>query len=220
MINAVIFDMDGLLIDSESLWQEAEISVLTQLGVPLNEVLIKETVGLRVNETVEYWHQRFPWKGISNNLVEEKILNKVEHLIREKGEEKEGVKEIIRFFMKKNIPLSVASSSPQKIIDIAIHKLKVEDVILNISSAENEKYGKPHPAVFLTAARKMNSHPSECLVFEDSFNGVLAAKSAKMKCVLIPEQPNNYDGRISIADITLSSLSDFDDKIFDKLNRI
>src|SRR6185369_7109912 len=104
MIQAIIFDMDGLLIDSEPLWEEAELEVFNQVGVPLTSEMTKQTMGLRVDEVVQHWFDLYPWKDISHKEMEAKIVEKVIALIKEKGTAKEGVNEMIRFFKDKNMP--------------------------------------------------------------------------------------------------------------------
>ena len=79
-----------------------------------------------------------------------------------------------------------------------------------IYSAQEEEYGKPHPAVYISAAKRLNVAPVECLAIEDSFNGVLAAKAAKMKCIAIPYEGVRHDRRFAIADVSLDSLMQID----------
>ena len=105
--------MDGLLIDSEPLWQESEKIVFQKVGIQLNDSQVTQTTGLRVDEVVSYWFSKFPWdeEKKSQFQVEQEIIETVKDLIREKGEGKKWVYEILEFFAKKNIPLAIASSS-------------------------------------------------------------------------------------------------------------
>jgi len=217
MIQAIIFDMDGLLIDSEPLWEEAELEVFNQVGVPLTSEMTKQTMGLRVDEVVQHWFDLYPWKDISHKEIEAKIVEKVIALIKEKGTAKEGVNEMIRFFKDKNMPMAIASSSSMDIIETVVKKLHIKNNLDVIYSAEHEQYGKPHPGVYITAAQKLGIASDKCLAFEDSPNGVLAAKAAKMKCVAVPDQKMKNDRRFGIADIILDSLSEFNLELLNKL---
>jgi len=210
--------MDGLLIDSEPLWQEAEINVFSKIGIPLDLEMTKKTIGLRVNEVVEYWFSRYPSGDNSVEKVSNDIMEEVTNLIKSKGEAMEGVREIIDFFISENLPMAIASSSFSLIIDSALTKLGIKDKFQVIYSAENELYGKPHPGVYIKTAEMLGVTPSQCLAFEDSPNGLLSAKAAKMKCVAVPDIHLKGNKMYSIADITLDSLKDFNDEHFKELN--
>jgi sugar-phosphatase len=219
MIKAVIFDMDGLLIDSELIWIEADLNVFKKVGVPLTSEMTKETIGLREDEVVEHWFQRYPWTGVSKQKVYEDIIEEVVRLFNEKLKAMGGMNEIIEFFISQNIPISIASSSEDRVINAALNKFSIRDKMKIIYSAEHELFGKPHPGVYITTAQKLGVAPSECLVFEDSPNGVLSAKAAKMKCVVVPNA-HVVDTRVfGIADLKLSSLKDFTLEHLESLNK-
>jgi mannitol-1-/sugar-/sorbitol-6-/2-deoxyglucose-6-phosphatase len=209
MIKAVILDMDGLLIDSEPIWEEAELAAFTKVGVPLTSEMTKQTMGLRVDEVVQYWFTRYPWKKETQKKVEAEIVGKVIELIQEKGVSCKGVNELISMLRNKNIPLAIASSSQTEIIKAVVSKLGIGKVIEVVHSAEHEPYGKPHPAVYITTAEKLGVLPQDCLAFEDSPNGVLAAKAAKMKCIAVPDAKMKDDKRFCIADRVINSLLEF-----------
>lgn len=209
MIEAVIFDMDGLLIDSEPLWQEAEVDVFNKVGVPLTVEMTPQTMGLRTDEVVSYWHKRHPWDTPSQQEVSQQIDETVIELIRQKGVAKEGVQEAVSLCKEAGLPVAIASSSPMLLITTVLEKLGIADQIDAVHSAHDEAYGKPHPAVYISTAETLGIQPAHCLAFEDSANGVLSAKAAKMKCIAIPEPDSRNDKRFGIADILLHSLVDF-----------
>ncbi len=209
MIKAVIFDMDGLLIDSEPIWEEAEVEVLNKVGVPLTREKTKETMGLRVDEVVSHWHSKYPWVEPSQKEIEKRIVKRVIELILEKGKSQPGVLEIVNLLKNCNIPMAIASSSPTRIIEAALDRIGIKEDIQAVCSAEHESFGKPHPAVYLTTAKKLNLDPKECLVFEDSPNGVLSAKAANMKCIAVPSKKVKGDPRFNLADEIIESLKDF-----------
>jgi mannitol-1-/sugar-/sorbitol-6-/2-deoxyglucose-6-phosphatase len=216
MIDAVIFDMDGLLIDSEPLWRIAEIDVLTPVGVPMTEEMAFSTMGMRTDEVVEHWFARYPWVGPSLKEVEARITARVIELVRERGKALPGVYEIIDRLTERAMPLAIASSSSSEIIAAVIQQIGLEGRFQVVQSAEHEPYGKPHPGVYIAAARGLNVAPSNCLAFEDSANGVLAAKSARMRCIAIPEHAVRDDRRFLIADAVLNALTEFDLTILDQ----
>jgi sugar-phosphatase len=217
VIKAVIFDLDGLLIDSEPLWQEAEILIFKRVNINLTHKLCLLTKGLRIDEVVNYWYQKYPWNNLTKKEVEELIIAKVIELIHLKGEPLAGVDKVLSFVRQKQVKLALASSSATIIIQAALQRLKLTDVFTEIYSAESELFGKPHPGVYLTTASKLNVLPQECLALEDSLNGVLAAKAAQMKCIAIPE-PLQYDNsKFAIANIKLQSLEQLNDKVWNSM---
>ena len=210
MIKAVIFDMDGLLIDSEPLWQKAQIKTFTEIGVILTKEDTAQTIALRVDEVVDYWYMRKPWKIPTKKEVEARIVGRVTDLIGAEGKALRGVDRIVNFFSSSGLPMAIASSSSSEVITAVLEKVGIASKISVIHSAEHEPYGKPHPGVFITTAEKLKVLPEHCLVFEDSPNGVLAAKAAKMKCIAVPNPYVINPTVFSIADKVIDSLEDFE----------
>lgn len=211
MIEAVIFDMDGLLIDSEPFWKVVEIEVFKTVGIDLTVEMCLETVGLRIDEVVTYWHEKQPWENISKQAIEDSIVNKMIERITNEGEALPGVYDVIEFFWNKKIPMAIASSSYLRIIEAVVKRLKLKDFFEVIYSAEFEEYGKPNPATFITTAKKLGVSPMKCLVFEDSLNGVLAGKAARMITVAVPDYENP---KFIIADKILNSLEEWNEECF------
>lgn len=206
MLEAIIFDMDGLLIDSEPFWQQAEMEVFPAVGLNLTSELCEQTMGLRIDEVVNYWYQRHPWEGVSQEEIANRIVQRVVELIETKGVAKKGVYELFDFLADKNIPLALASSSDYPLIEAVINRLNLHYQFQVIHSAIVEKYGKPHPAVYLTTAEKLGVAPTNCLTLEDSVNGILAAKAARMICFAIPDGYPDYNPKSAIADQIFPSL--------------
>jgi len=218
MIKGIIFDMDGVIIDSEPLWKEAEKKVFATVGIYLNDELCKQTTGLDHIATVKYWYKKYPWNNKSINKVANEIIDEITKLIEIKGEARKGINELITYFNNKNLPLALASSSNKKIINQVLEKLNFKHKFVAICSSEDEKYGKPHPAVYLRAAKKLKLDPEDCLVFEDSFYGAIAAKSARMKVVMILEEDEFKQTRYDFVDYKIKSFFDFNEEIFKFLN--
>lgn len=209
MTKGVIFDMDGLLIDSEPFWRAAEIAAFKKQNCVLTEAMCMTTMGMRNDEFVKYWVKHFALKNANYGAIELDILAKVQELIEAKGEMLPGVIETLEFFKAQQIPIALASSSPLGIIQSVVDTLKIEHYFKVMCSAEFEEYGKPHPAVFIAAANYLRVEADDCLVFEDSVNGVIAAKAAKMKCIAIPVISNYKNEGFAIADAKFLSLNEF-----------
>ncbi len=222
MIKAVIFDMDGLLLDSEPFWKEAEIKVFNETGVPLTSEMCDTTVGIRVEEVTEHWHKIYGWdinkEGNSIIEVSKRVIDEVIKLINEKAVPFDGVGYIINFFKSKSIKMAIASSSSMQIINAVSEKFSIKDKFDVIHSAEFEEYGKPNPAVYLSTAKQLGELPEHCLAFEDSYNGLLSSKNAGMKTVVIPEKRFYNDSGFNTADLKLNNLSEFSEKEFIKLS--
>ena len=208
-MKAAIFDMDGLLIDSEPLWQEAEINVFRSVGVPLTGELCRETVGVRLNEVVRHWYEKFPWHGESVEVVEGRILEEVSRLIVNRGKPMPGVRETIDMLIAAKYELAVASSSPMRLIRAALESVGLIENFSVLHSAEGEGEGKPHPAVYLSAMSRLGVDPSNCIAFEDSGIGVSAAKSAGAWVIAVPDPANMFNPSFADADVVLSSLTNF-----------
>jgi len=219
MINAVIFDMDGVLIDSEPFWQDSEMAAFKRVGLQLTREMCLQTMGLRVDEVVEYWRRKHGWQNYPPGELEDLIINGVIERILARGEAKEGVDHAMTFFQSRGVTLALASSSAYRIIRAVVERFGLADKFDCVYSAEEEEYGKPHPGVYLTAARKLGVQPTECLAIEDSLNGVLSAKAARMKCIAIPDPATRRDPRFVIADVTLDSLAEINEEVWGKLNQ-
>ena len=192
--------LDGLLQG------QAEIKVFKTVGVQLTEDDCKQTTGFRFDEVVEYWWNRQPWEGKSKKEIHDEVIEELENFINANAKPMEGAHEALEFFKSRGLKLALASSSAMRLIKATVHKLKIENYFELLVSAEHDRYGKPHPAVFLRTAETLNVHPAQCLVLEDSFFGLLAAKSAKMKCIVIPDPAHFNDAHFTIADLKLKSL--------------
>lgn len=213
MITAAIFDMDGLLIDSEPLWRAAEVDVFGAIGVPLTEEMCHQTTGLRIDDVVSYWRARHPWQEPGDAEVEERIVRSMVERIRAGGMAKKGVRVALDWARDAGLRVALASSSPLRIIEAVLARLEIADRFEVVRSAEKEPFGKPHPGIFLTTAAELGVRPEECLVFEDSLTGVIAAKAARMRCACVPETWPRHDPRFVIADVCLASLDDVSDRL-------
>jgi mannitol-1-/sugar-/sorbitol-6-/2-deoxyglucose-6-phosphatase len=218
MLRAAIYDMDGLLLDSEPYWVQAELEVLGGVSVPLTRALARETTGMRLDEAVAHWHRRFPWKGPTQKQVLGRLTKAAHRLILAHAEAKPGVRESLVLFSSKGIRRALASSSPLVLIDAVVEKLSLQGQFELTVSAESEPLGKPHPAVYLTCAARLGVPPSECVALEDSVNGLVSAKAARMRVIAVPEAADRDDRRFGLADAVVGSLLDVDAALLERLS--
>ena len=218
-ISAVIFDMDGLMIDSEPLWQLAEIRAFREVGLELTREMCAQHTGIRVDEVVDIWYGHHPWDlaRFPKPQVVQQIINELIRQINDVGQPMAGLEAALDFFQRRNLPLALASSSNRAIIEAVLARLKLGPRFSVIHSAEHEPYGKPHPGVYLSTAEQLGVSPRHCLALEDSINGVIAAKAARMACIAVPDPAHIDDRRFGIADVVLPSLTELDETIWKRL---
>jgi len=207
--------MDGLLVDTEPLWQDAEIELFATVGLQLDRPACRETQGLRVDEAVDYWYRRHPWPDADVPALAERIVDRVAELMRATATPLPGVEATLALAGERGMAVALASSSTWRMIEAVlthfgwVHRFDV------VHSAEAERNGKPDPAIFLSTAHRLRLDPEACVVFEDSVNGVLAAKRAGMACVAVPGAGVDVTG--AGADVVLGSLEEVDGELLDRL---
>ena len=207
-ISAVIFDMDGLLVNSEPLWRKAEIEVFERVGLSLSEDDCRLTMGMRMDEVARYWFRRQPWEGMSTADLSEAVIDRVIELIVEEGEAMPGVMHALELCQLLNLRCAVASSSPLRLLRAVLEKWNWTSYFTAVESAQTLEHGKPHPAIFLNTAEELGELPEDCVVLEDSFNGVIAALAASMRVIAIPDKTSIAQPRFQCAHAVISSLSE------------
>ncbi|WP_418263049.1 hexitol phosphatase HxpB [Flavobacterium faecale] len=207
--NTFIFDMDGVIIDSEPHWREAQIKVLARQKISINaEDCIQYTMGKRIDDVAKIWCSLFQLET-NPKIIEKEIIDAVVLLIKNKGVAKQGLYELLDYLAKNKYKIALATSSSFPIIDAVFDKLSIRHYFNEVNSADDEEYGKPHPAVYIRVTKKLNINPTDCIVLEDSVTGMIAGKSASMTTLVIPEDPN--DPRFSVADQIFSSMTEIID---------
>ena len=204
---AVIFDMDGVLIDSEPLWKIAMEKVFSDLGCNLSKNDFQKTVGLRIDEVIHYWNNNQNLGISDEKKVEDDIINRMVELVRENPIPLIGVIETLEYLTKNKLKIGLATSSPNNLLQAVLDGLKIDHFFDVAHSAEFEEFGKPHPAVYLETAKKLNVDSNKCLVIEDSLNGIISGMSAKMKVVCIPEKTHLKEPRLRVADFMFEDMS-------------
>lgn len=209
---AAVFDMDGLLVDSEPLWHRAEIDVFGRYGVQLSADLCRTTKGMFVGEVARHWFARHPWDGPSPAEVADEIVDAMAELLSGEAVLLPGVHHALDFCRSRVPLLALASSSSHRLIDVVLGRFELRDRFDVVHSAEHERAGKPDPAVFLSTAALLGVSPGRCVVFEDAPAGVASATAAGMRCVAVPEHETGADpSAYALADVVLASLAELDE---------
>jgi len=218
MIRAAIFDMDGLLVNSEPFWRKAEMECFAKVGITLSEDDCRETMGFRLNEVVALWYSRQPWQGASLADVEADIIETVSRYILEEAVPLPGVSEAIDICRKAGLKTAVASSSPMKLIESVVKRFDLESQFDCLHSAQHEEFGKPHPAVFIRTARTLGVKPEECVVFEDSFHGMVAGLAARMRVIAVPAAEDFDRPEFKAARLLLPDLRAFNPEMLESVD--
>jgi sugar-phosphatase len=216
-LKGVIFDMDGLLIDSEPLWQEAGKATLLEFDKELTTEQYHSSTGLRTEEWIEHWFHHFSIDMAHAPAAVETIISKAIQLIDAHGEAMEGVEHAINLCKEQNLSLGLATSSPLSLVKVVLEKLNLQNTFDAITSAEHLPFGKPNPQVYMDCADILQLSPVACVAFEDSFNGMIAAKAARMKCIVVPTAADYEHGKWNAADFKLKSLGNFDAELLNRL---
>jgi mannitol-1-/sugar-/sorbitol-6-/2-deoxyglucose-6-phosphatase len=211
-IEAVVFDMDGVLVDSEPIWRAVEREVFAGVGIEVTDEDLFETMGVRVADVVERWRRRHPWDEPSREEVARSIVDKVAEAIEREGAFNREAIRAIGYVEGLGLRLALASSSPMRLIRAVLSLGGLADRFEVVLSAEDEERGKPDPAVYRSAALALRVAPGRCLAVEDSVNGVRSAKEAGMVCVAVPVS-GVTDG-FEEADLVLGSIAEFDERVW------
>lgn len=207
-LDTVIFDMDGVLINSEPFWKEVEIKIFASVGIDFVAVGGEKTVGLRIDEVVDYWHGLYPWKEKSKAVVVNEIMDEMTNEILSKGEPMKGVVELLEYLKREGFKIGLATSSYEVLLEATLRVLGIEKYFDVTNSAQSLTYGKPHPEIYIKTAADLNTVPEKCLVIEDSLNGVIAGKAAKMRVVAVPDGTHEYNPKIALADKVCKDLTE------------
>ena len=210
--------MDGLLIDSEPLWNEAADEVFKDYGMQLTAQQYATTTGLRTREFLIFWFNHFKIPHTNIAEAEIKIVDKVIELVKQKGKPLPGLSHIFNFFTERKFNIGLATSSSPNLINVVTDILGIGMYLQAISSADDLAYGKPHPEVYLNCAKKLSVLPTQCICFEDSYNGMIAAKAARMKCVIVPAAKDSNRLVWEAADLKISTLQNFNELLLHSLH--
>ena len=187
MIKGAVFDMDGLMFDTERLVYENWQAMMDERGLPYDIEVFKQTVGRRKKEVELFYKatygEDFPYWELAN----EGRARYVQRVEREGIPVKPGLYEILGFFRQRGVKIALATSTSRETAELNLRLAKVLDYFDVLVCGGDVKNGKPHPEVFLTAAERLGLSPQSCVAFEDSINGIKSAYAAGMKTVMVPD---------------------------------
>lgn len=208
-ILAAIFDMDGLLIDSEPLWDRAELEVMESLGVDISRRdELPDLLGLRIDMVVDLWYAQQPWNGPGREEVTARIIRRTINLVEDARPLLPGVREAVALCKAEGLKIGLASASPLHMLENVLTMFDLRDDFDALASAEKLPYSKPHPQVYLDCAAKLGVDPLTCVTLEDSVNGMIATKAARMRSIVVPAADAQHDPRYALANVKLASLNE------------
>lgn len=207
MPDAVIFDLDGVLIDSERLWNEAKEAVVRAAGGTWTDDAPHDMIGMSSPEWSGYMHDRL---GVPERPAEinDEVVAAIERIYRDRLPVLPGAVETVRAHAAR-WPLAIASSANREIIDLVVELTELTDAFAATVSSEEVGSGKPAPDVYLEAARRLDVDPSRCVAIEDSANGIRAAAAAGMTVIAVPN-PDYRPGpdALALATATVAAIAD------------
>lgn len=197
MIQYAIFDMDGLLIDSEPVWMVTQRAVVLELyGVTLNDEELLAFRGRTRSDFVEAMVSRLCDRIVDTHALHEALIMRTTPAVIE-APLMPGARELLDWLSDCHVPVAIASSSAMQLIESVVQRHELPVRVL-VSGTEVPR-SKPHPAVFELAAKRLKAHPQHCRVWEDSVNGVIAGRAAGMEVIAVPEPKAFASPQFSIA---------------------
>ena len=177
---AVIFDLDGTLIDSMWMWRDIDIEFLGRYGIELPVDLQSSIEGMSFSETAMYFKERFEIPE-SVDWIKEEWNRMAKDIYTNKIPLKEGTKEFLQFLKNKGMKMGIATSNSIELVTIVTEKLGIREYFDEIHTSCEVKQGKPAPDIYLYVAKTLDVKPEQCLVFEDVIQGIMAGKNAGME---------------------------------------
>ncbi|GAC1328146.1 MAG: HAD family phosphatase [Mycobacteriales bacterium] len=182
---AVLFDLDGLLVDSEPVWSVAEAEIMDWLGGPWNAEVKAACLGRRIDASCREL-VRIAGSAVAVEEVQDRLLARMAELFRAELPWHSGARELLDVLAAAGVPLALVSSSYRVLVDAALEGLGADRFATTLAGDEVAA-PKPDPEPYLLAARRLGVDPRACVVFEDSPTGVAAAEAAGCVCVAVPD---------------------------------
>ena len=210
-IKAVIFDLDGSLVDSMWMWKQIDIEFFDKYGLQIPETLQKDIEGMSFSEVAHYFKTSFDFpmseeemKNEWNQMAWDKYTNEVPL--------KKGAEEFLKYCDTNNISLGIATSNSKELVTAVTKSLGIEKYFSCIMTACEVNKGKPAPDIYLAVADKLHVTPNECLVFEDIVPGIMAGKNAGMKVCAVEDDYSVYQKqeKLQTADYYINDYYDID----------
>ena len=207
MLKAVIFDMDGVLVDSEPLHAQAERETFAPFGIDVSDEELQRYIGRTSRFLIRDFIDRYRLDVREEDLYRRHRTNL--RTLYERVAPIPGALELLREIGASDVKIGLASSTDLDLIRIAVERLAVASFFHALVSGQEVERPKPDPDIFLETARRMGCDPSECVVIEDSRAGVEGAKRAGMACAAF-ESPHSLNQDVSVADLVIDDLRKLD----------
>lgn len=207
MIKGAVFDMDGLMFDSERITYNGWQKLMDEIGFEYSIDVFKQTVGRRKKEVEQFYFSKYGNDFPYRRLSEIQRKNYIDFVTTKGVPVKKGLYEILDFLKDNDIKIALATSTSRQTSLINLGSAKVEKYFDALVCGEDVTNGKPDPEVFLTAAQKIGIEPEQCIAFEDSFNGIKSAFAAGMTTVMVPDFIQPTDEILSMVNYLCSDLS-------------
>lgn len=208
-VRAAVFDMDGLILDSEPFWQQAERSCFAEVGITVTEAMARVTAPMTTAQVAAHWFAHQPWPNRSTQDLEHAVIERVRALISQSGRALPGVQRLLDACGRRRWPTALASNSPLTLCEHVLNTLQLRARFAAVLSAEQVPQGKPAPDIYLEAARRLGVAPAQCLAFEDSVSGARAARTAGCIVVAIPSAGQCFEAAGLTPDASFASLDAF-----------
>ncbi|CAH0533290.1 Hexitol phosphatase B [Vibrio stylophorae] len=207
-MKAVLFDMDGVLVDSEPVWGVAERETLAHWHGTPSQSLLESTKGMFYRDFLDFIAAQLALENFDLDAADAMLIGKMTVAFEQTLTLNPGALNLANELKANDVKMAIASSSPSKFIETLYKRFFIpQDVKMKCLSGEFMEKRKPHPDIFLLAAQALDVAPQDCVVIEDSANGLLAAKAAGMVCILMPAE-DAQDERFALADHTIASLTE------------
>jgi HAD superfamily hydrolase (TIGR01509 family) len=213
-LEAVLFDMDGVIIDSEPLWSDAEKQLLARRNLPYSPSLKTAMMGRDARGAVGYLIEHYSLTESLGKLIEERN-QLIAELFKEHLKAIPGALDLVRSVIAAGILTGLVSSSPKPLVELALEKLVTTGLFDLTLSGDQVVRGKPAPDIYITAAEKLGVKPEYCLVIEDAPHGVAAAKDAGMCCLAISTSVSVVE--LAMADKVVSGFEEVDVQVLQSL---
>jgi HAD superfamily hydrolase (TIGR01509 family) len=202
---AVIFDMDGLLLDTETLWHAAEVELFTRHGGEFTWDDKMAVIGTSYDFTADYFADRLGLPRQRGHELVSEMISLMHDLVRRSVDARPGAVELVEGLREVGVPLGLASNSPRFLVDDALATARLGDAFDTIVTSDDVEHSKPAPDIYLLACSRLGVEPADALALEDSASGVAAAKAAGLTCIAVPQFAETD---VSAADRIVDSLEE------------
>lgn len=202
---AVVFDMDGLLLDTETLWHQAEVELFERHGATFSWDDKMAVIGTSFDFTAGYFARRLARPPAEGPRLVEEMIRLMHERVRRAVDARPGAVELVERLRADGVPLALASNSPRFLVDDALATAGLTDAFGAIVTSDDVEHSKPAPDIYLLACARLGVAPADALALEDSASGVAAAKAAGLTCIAVPQFAETD---VSAADRIVDSLEE------------